>query len=1618
VRDSPTRGPGAGGPGCLPPPFPPPPPPPPQRNANPLHLGGANDERTNQQHTNQQHTNQQHTNQQRTHQQRTHQQRTHQQRTHQQRTHQQRTHQQHTHQQRSHPPAHGPATRELTRASRAQDTYSAARRGAIDAELASQSWCALSDPICGAIGPRQVGTGGQVYFIFPLEDNIWTPQDLDPSNNFPKNLYLDFLVNVRGADGKRAMTRVQTSTEISELAISRQCEEQQVSSSISDIVEVDLFLGLTASAAAFEDSLVQGLDITRHPARAAMRRDVSSQAANVLTMVVKGEASAFTPSFASQYALEVEDMFSMHFLDAEKKAIVDTMIANDLAFSMQPVPGRAGTMRLVPSAMLLQICPIHATRNQFGCMTRREIQERLYDTVTHSIVEISPDEYGATDAPFNRSSAWLQTLLGESAFVKDLGYRHAKVMAERFQLNRRYRRGFMVSPTIPWRQADMQNEGIASSLDLAQQATTVVMVSLDQNIGEVFAATVQVAISGVALPLSIAEFSSDVRDALVAAIAAAAGTSEEAVSVDDGSVQESGGGGARRRMLTAENAADGGAWVHFNITVGFPLADQAAARARADAFVLALHAGSGDALFRGVVARLQQQQSATQRLLALTALPLDESFAAKARETHVCVDRPGFELDLSELLAPAAPAWASSASALASCSGRRLRHFPGDVMLEYDSHETAVSVRGPQNRDDWALYTTLNEQLGGGARDYAFAADPAHQDLHWLWWDLCGEVPRTGLVDPLKWAAARARFAAECCLCEPTHPVSSGNRKRHVQTYSWPVELARGTDLVSFDLARVWLLNPQLAGFRQPAAPAQFARAGLPPGGWEVLADGRSRPMQCAPGAFLAEVDACAPCALGAFQGAAGALACAACPALTTTAAPGAAGLGACVCIAGYTTIGAGCVPCAAGTFKPGAGNGACAACPAATPVTRGGARSADACQAALSADAGGAGGAREVALFDEALGLLARSGGQARCALVPDARSLACPGRAYPLVFAAHPVRANAACLDAHAARSIPAVRSPLAGGAGACVLQYSMDAQRPALASLTLFPRRGYMGPSPLGWGTRLMARSEWLAGTTVHAAPRLTVPNVDLATRADAAVRMVVLLAPRELDASAQSFEWEWIVCGRKLPGGGAAYAPCAAGPDPDTPGAVNIRNPLVLDARVFTLGGAGCCGDDPTAPASVFERELAWTPTLPAGAGGGGDLWLYVFFMLGDSAACAAHGCDESAVYSSMAAHQRSFELAFSPPQMALLPGTSFSYALPGGGALRAAREAPPRALRLRRALPRRQLAPARTGAGLRKSAATRKLLVAGGAVPVDEGSNFTTAQRTITSLDNNAQVAAALCAGRGHLCAMYSVQAAIRNEDYCLEEAALIAKYATPLAAAVGSMAVLPVRFFNVVGVVRARYASACTAMGAGRRLLAADAQDVIFKSVANDKLHLVLSDAHAEIFKIKTVSLTQPAAGAAPQPVSCLNTDAACIAKITGDTALVRVPPAPAPAPAPAPVAVLDSIVGVRTAAGAAAGAAKADDTSNNDDALVIVVVTVTVVLLLCVVGVVVWHCSRETAAAGAPYAPVCAAPALQPDPSYYNHAPPGPPQYSPYAQPMQAMQAMHPAQYQYMYPR
>jgi len=383
-------------------------------------------------------------------------------------------------------------------------------------------------------------------------------------------------------------------------------------------------------------------------------------------------------------------------------------------------------------------------------------------------------------------------------------------------------------------------------------------------------------------------------------------------------------------------------------------------------------------------------------------------------------------------------------------------------------------------------------------------------------------------------------------------------------------------------------------------------------------------------------------------------------------------------------------------------------------------------------------------------------------------------------------------------------------------------------------------------------------------VHIVAKLRMDGTDLRTnmaRTTNAVRLVAVVTSQELDQTVGSSAWEWIVCGQtSVSAGHSTYKACQNEADPDNQHAVNIRNPAVLDAHVFEIGGPGCC-EQSQVPGAEFGRTLHWKPQISQDLESTHPMWLYVYFMVGDSRACATYNCDESAVYSEMGAHMRSYDVVSQPARLVMLPGTSITYTLPGHVA---ASTVPHSSASRRRAVripllrathvvvPQR-VAPVRVG---------RKLLVAGSNNPPPTNANTTAAHRVITSLNNDAQVIQAVCSGRTHNCSMLNVEMSIPVKDYCLSEAVLMSQYAPGLVNAIADMSIgESVKFFSVVSILRPRFASACAPSAQdGRRLLQqtddiATDFEAVFVSVSNDDMYLMLSEENQAKYNIKAIQL-------------------------------------------------------------------------------------------------------------------------------------------------------------------
>jgi len=761
---------------------------------------------------------------------------------------------------------------------------------ALQSTLAGLQWCAFADPLCAPVGPATIGAGNQVHFIFPLPTGFWSEEQLDGPGLLNKFLFLDFMLSAVDAAGKIVYDRVQTRTEITRLSVAAQCETEQITAGVTDIMEIDLYLGLTPSDALFDDSLVQAVDIASSATPVNLVREQSSTASNVMTMLIKGAPETFAQAYASEYALEVEDMLTMHFIDTAKRATVQALIDAGQAFETYVPSGSESLMRLRPTQALLEICPIHATKNTFGCITRRDIQERMHDVVTQSVFKFSPHNATVRDDTFDAAGRWMQSLLGASDYAFNLGRSHAQVMTDRFQLQHRYRPAYLVKPTVPWRQTEMDQQGIASVLELAQSSISVVLVAFDQNVGETYAPTTQVSLQ-VQFPVPSTEFGTNaaLQAELQAAYADTLGVASGDVAVD-----ESADGGARRRLLALEQhthaawhggaartrAADTPATVSLDVKIALSFSDAENAAQRGEDLRAALADPSSDVAttLRYRVSRIIARHTAKQ--LAENDVSVGN---VAVRPITACKPEPAWVRHISGL---GVPGWFS-------CGARGAAGFAVDV-----------GPRGPQTAQQWHAYDALNEALfdpalGVPRAAYSFAFDAKHIEHHWLWYDFCARRPEGASVDAATWQAMRAMVSEHCCACPDTEAQASAA--------AWPLPAREPAP------GRFLPVNPQ-------------ARDAV----WQVGADARAvRRVPCRAGAF-AHGNVCEPCVRGTFWTASGCQACA--QAGETTAGMYATDAAACVCDAGlFRESGGACVPCPRNTYKTAVGDdrAMCTPCPA-----------------------------------------------------------------------------------------------------------------------------------------------------------------------------------------------------------------------------------------------------------------------------------------------------------------------------------------------------------------------------------------------------------------------------------------------------------------------------------------------------------------------------------------------------------------------------------------------------------------------------------------------------------------------------------------------------------------
>lgn len=695
--------------------------------------------------------------------------------------------------------------------------YTGVPKQEIDTLLSEQSWCSFQDELCKPLGPTPVNVGGQISFYVPLQGDAW--QKSAPAAFVTKKLFLDFVLSVK-KDGKTVMTNVETKTEITAESINTMCKESRLSSAIDDMFSIDLHLGLANSTNTINASLESAYDVTRMSEPVHLSRDVSTTAGNILTMILRGRDDVFSREYSRDYSIEIDDYITVYFLSLEKKQQVDSLVAAGRAVEQQVVPGSISELNLRPTEELLSLCPLQAMKGAMGCITRYEVKSRQFDRRTNSIVAIAPDDEDDYAATMNDAAIWTQLTLGDTTFANNMGSRHADAMNQEFNLNSRYRKGFLISPVVPWRKSELRAEGFENEIGLSQYSMSFVMIAFDQNVGISFEPVAQVAIPG-KLPITADDFTQnlDLQNALASAYAQGLGLPPDAAEIDPNSIREelvndTDTGSARRRLLGRYYITLYEVLIKFyekeESETGESVAQQKAAEI-VDA-ITDIESSVADVVFEKVKAAVETACSdcpLPEKEDIQPPVELREAIKNTVRDVASCMNED-VSVDLTEI-----------GGGTATCEKRTI-----------DGVEYEIGARGPLTQAEW-------DSVGGGYR-VTEGMDGLKSGR--ASYDLCGSIPAHFLlanVDDIqsKWDALKAKFST-CCLCKQ-EPKEPRTKRDFVLRYSWSVPTQELTENIGWkrkyeSATGVSLMNPQIDTFRSaPALSLKISKENLPPASWK-----------------------------------------------------------------------------------------------------------------------------------------------------------------------------------------------------------------------------------------------------------------------------------------------------------------------------------------------------------------------------------------------------------------------------------------------------------------------------------------------------------------------------------------------------------------------------------------------------------------------------------------------------------------------------------------------------------------------------------------------------------------------------------------------------------------
>ena len=366
--------------------------------------------------------------------------------------------------------------------------------------------CSFQHAVCSDILDS---SGKNMLFVFPLGASTYSPvlQSYDQqSNAMLQKLYLDFFVQVRNTENNKvSFERVQTSSQIFRHNMQVQCARAVSTVKLQDLVRVDMVGGFIKGAQDLNSSVSYFQDVTR-PVTNEVCDEINPDSICLntpevglgsMTYLVLGKDTLFGAEGKGAYELRLSGMFSIYFLSEIKRIKVRNLIRNNRAFVVPEGSSLENSPFLVPSEELLQTCPLQIVKGNYGCISRFEVEDTVFDFVTSSITSIAnPRPMNTSGVIYNQTDNnlynWIRTgSLGESDFMQNYVRKHSSSVIEHFHTNDRYRRAFVQSNQLPWTASALRELNITEKIDVVQDTFSFMLVtmhsSFDQHEESVYA---------------------------------------------------------------------------------------------------------------------------------------------------------------------------------------------------------------------------------------------------------------------------------------------------------------------------------------------------------------------------------------------------------------------------------------------------------------------------------------------------------------------------------------------------------------------------------------------------------------------------------------------------------------------------------------------------------------------------------------------------------------------------------------------------------------------------------------------------------------------------------------------------------------------------------------------------------------------------------------------------------------------------------------------------------------------------------------------------------------------------------------------------------------------------